>query len=309
MVTCREFFYLSADGRTNIHAVEWRGEGSPRAVVQIAHGICEYVERYDRFAHWLAERDILVVGNDHLGHGESWQEPERQGLFAEKGGWDKVVQDVETLRRKTAAENPGVPYFLLGHSMGSFVARTYLIRYPGQVAGALISGTGQMSEGLLKAGRMLSGLLMSLKGADHRSPMLKSIMFGPYNNTFRPTRTDCDWICSDNEVVDAYCQDPGCQFLPTVSLYRDMLGGMLFNGQAEHLALMDKATPVFFFAGQLDPVGEQGKGVGKAYQSFLDAGCTDVQCKLYPEGRHEVLNEVFKEQVWQDVLDWMEARK
>ena len=109
-------------------------------------------------------------------------------------------------------------------------------------------------------------------------------------------------------MVDAYCQDPGCQFLPTVSLYRDMLGGLLFIGDRENLALMHKATPAFFFAGALDPGGEQGKGGERAYQGFVQAGCTDVQCKLYPEGRHEVLNEVFKEQVWQDVLDWMEVR-
>ena len=308
MVTCREFFYLSSDGRTNVHAVAWQSENKPRAVVQIAHGICEYVERYDRFARWLAERDILVVGNDHLGHGKSWQEPERQGLFAEKDGWNKVVQDVETLRQKVVEEHAGIPYFLLGHSMGSFVARTYLICYPGRVDGALISGTGQQAEGMLKGGRALCSLLISLKGTDYRSSFLKNVMFGPYNKAFRPNRTDCDWVCSDNEVVDTYCQDPGCQFLPTVSLYRDMLGGILFIGDKDNLALMDKRTPAFFFAGALDPVGEQGKGVERAYQGFLNAGCTDVQCKLYPEGRHEVLNEVFKEQVWQDVLDWMERR-
>ena len=308
MVTCREFFYLSSDGRTNIHAVRWQGEQPPRAVVQIAHGICEYIERYDHFAHWLAERGFVVVGNDHLGHGESWQEPERQGLFAETGGWDKVVQDVEQLQSRTAAEYPGLPYFLLGHSMGSFVARTFLIRYPGRVTGALISGTAQQPTGMLKAGRALCALLAALRGADCRSAFVKQMLFGPYNRAFKPNRTDCDWICSDDEVVDFYCQDPGCQFLPTASLYRDMLGGLLFIGDREHLALMDKNTPVFFFAGALDPVGEMGKGVERAYQGFLEVGCSDVQCKLYPEGRHEVLNEVFKEQVWQDVLDWINAR-
>jgi len=308
MVTCREFFYLSSDGRTNIHAVQWQDEQPPRAVVQIVHGICEYVERYDRFAHWLAERGFVVVGNDHLGHGESWQEPEREGLFSETDGWNKVVQDVEALRARTAAAYPGLPYFVLGHSMGSFVARTHLIQYPGSFTGALISGTAQQPDLLLKAGRALCTLLAVIKGSDHRSDFVKGMLFGPYNKAFRPNRTDCDWVCSDTEVVDAYCQDPGCQFLPTVSMYRDMLGGLLFIGDRENLTLMDKSTPAFFFAGALDPVGEQGKGVERAYQGFVQTGCTDVQCKLYPNGRHEVLNEVFKEQVWQDVLDWMEAR-
>lgn len=308
MVTCREFFYLSSDGRTNIHTVVWQGEDKPRAVLQIAHGICEYVERYDHFAQWLAERGFLVVGNDHLGHGESWQEPERQGLFAEEQGWDRVVQDMERLQTRMTAEYPGLPYFLLGHSMGSFLARTFLIKYPGRVAGALISGTAQQPDGMLKAGLTLCSLLAKLKGGDHRSPFLKTMLFGSYNRAFKPNHTDCDWVCSDPEVVDAYCQDPGCQFLPTVSLYRDMLGGLLFIGDPDNLALMDKHTPVRFFAGALDPVGEAGKGVERAYQGFVNAGCTDVQCKLYPGGRHEVLNENFKAEVYADVLAWLEEK-
>ena len=308
MVTCREFFYLSSDGRTNIHTVVWQGEAQPRAVLQIAHGICEYIERYDHFAKWLAEQGIVVVGNDHLGHGESWQEPERQGLFAERDGWDKVVADVEALRARMAGEYPGLPYFLLGHSMGSFVARTHLIKYPGRLTGALISGTAQQPQAMLKAGHWLTGLLAKLKGYDYRSAFVKTMLFGPYNKACKPTRTDCDWISSDPEVVEAYCQDPGCQFLPCVSLYRDMLGGLRFVSDPANLTLMDTKTPVFFFAGALDPVGEQGKGVDRAFRGFLDAGCTDAQCKLYPGGRHEVLNEVFKEQVYADVLAWMESR-
>lgn len=308
MVTCREFFYLSSDGRTNIHAVVWQGEGEPRAVLQIAHGICEYVERYDCFARWMAQRGFVVVGNDHLGHGESWQEPERQGLFAEAQGWDKVVRDMEHLQARMAGEYPGLPYFLLGHSMGSFLARTFLIQYPGRVTGALISGTAQQPDGLLKAGLALTGLLAKLKGADYRSPFVKTMLFGPYNKAFKPNRTDCDWISSDPEVVDAYCQDPGCQFLPCVSLYRDMLGGLRFIGDPDNLALMDKSTPVLFFAGALDPVGEAGKGVERAYQGFVSAGCTDVQCRLYPDGRHEVLNESFKEEVFAHLLAWMEEK-
>lgn len=308
MVTCREFFYDSSDGRTNLHTVLWQGETSPRAVLQIAHGICEYVERYDHFARWMAERGFVVVGNDHLGHGKSWQEPERQGLFCEQDGWDKVVQDVEQLRSCMAAEYPGLPYFLLGHSMGSFVARSFLMQYPGRVTGALICGTAQQPKAMLQAGLALTGLLVRLKGYDHRSEFAKKIMFGPYNRAFKPNRTECDWVCSDNEVVDVYCQDPGCQFLPTVSLYRDMLGGLQLIADPKNLARMDKGTPVLFFAGALDPVGEMGKGVERAYQGFLQVGCTDVRLKLYSGGRHEVLNEVFREEVYQDVLDWMEAR-
>lgn len=308
MILCKDFFYLSADGQTNIHAVQWVGEETPRAVVQIAHGICEYIERYDHFARWLAERGFVVVGNDHLGHGKSWQDPARQGLFREKDGWETVLADLETLRRTTAEEYPGVPYFLLGHSMGSFLARTWLIKAPGLFSGAIISGTGQQPEKLLKGGYVLTDLLCRLRGPEHRSAMVKNLMFGSYNRAFRPNRTQHDWICGNDEVVDAYCQDPGCQFLPCVGLCRDMLGALLFLGQPDNLREMDKQTPVLFFSGQKDPVGEMGQGVERVYQGFLQAGCADVQCRLYPEGRHEVLNEQWRETVYRDVLEWMEAR-
>ncbi len=308
MQTCREFFYLSADGQTNIHAVCWQGEQPPRAVLQIAHGICDYAERFAHFANWMAARGFVVVGNDHLGHGKSWQEPRRQGMFGEKNGWQLALDDMERLRARTAAQYPGLPYFLLGHSMGSFLTRTYLIRYPGRVTGALLSGTGQQPRWLLKSGWYLSSLLTLLRGPEARSAFLKKLMFGSYNQAFRPNRTEYDWVCGNEEVVDVYCQDPGCQFLPTVSLCRDMMGGLLFLSDPENLTLLEKNTPVFLFSGEKDPVGENGAGVERVLQGYLQAGCTDVQCRLYPDGRHEVLNEVWRERVYQDVLDWMEAR-
>ena len=305
MVQRREFFYPSADGRTRIHAVCWQGEGKPRAIVQISHGICEYVERYAPFAEYLAEHGFLVVGNDHLGHGKSFQDPTRQGLFAEKDGWSLVVRDIEALRAKTAGEHPGVPYFLLGHSMGSFLARTYLIRYPGRVDGALICGTGQQPQRLLRLGLGVTEALCRVRGPRYRSAAVKQMTFGSYNRRIQPVRTPDDWVCGDESVIDAYVKDPGCQLLPTVSLYRDMLGGIRFISQPENLAKMDKTTPVFFFAGAEDPVGDYGEGVTRAYDSFVRAGCSDVKKTLYPGARHEVLNDRTRDQVWSDVLAWI----
>ncbi len=308
MHTCTEQFHLSNDGRTNIHTVCWQSETPPRAVLQIAHGICDHVGRYDHFAAWMADRGFIVVANDHLGHGKSWQDPQREGLFAEKNGWDIVLADMESLRSRTAARFPGLPYFLLGHSMGSFLARTYLVKYPGRLTGAILSGTGQQPQWMLKGGWFTAQAVTLLRGPLCRAGFLKAMMFGSYNHAFRPNRTESDWVCGNEEIVDAYCQDPGCQFLPTASLLRDMLGGLLFLSDPDNLSLMDKQTPVFLVSGALDPVGEKGAGVDRAYQGFLTAGCTDVQCKLYPEGRHEILNETWRETVYQDLLDWMEAR-
>ena len=308
MVTREEFFFPSTDGKTSLHALMWKPEAPPRAIVQIAHGICEYVGRYSAFAAFLAENGFLVVGNDHLGHGKSWQDPQREGLFAEQNGWQTVVNDMEALRVRIAGEYPGLPYFLLGHSMGSFLARTYLIRFPGRLAGAVISGTGQQAAGTVKMGRAMCRFLGKIKGSGYRSAMVKQIAFGSYSKNFQPARTENDWISSDNEVVDAYCADPGTQFLPTVTLYGDMMDGILFMADPANQKKMDKSTPIFFIAGALDPVGEEGKGVQRSYQGFVDAGCTDVRIKLYEGGRHEVLNEVFKKDVWNDVLGWLNEK-
>lgn len=308
MAECRDFFYPSADGRTQIHARCWQPEGAPRAVVQIAHGICEHIGRYDAFARWLAERGFLVVANDHPGHGQSWQEPERKGLFAETGGWQLAVGEMEALRRRTAETWPDVPYFLLGHSMGSFLTRTYLILHPGALDGAILSGTGQQGAALLAAGYGVAALMCRVKGAKHRSELLRTMMFGGYNNAFRPNRTQYDWLCGNGEAVDAYCADPLCGFLPCVGLYRDMLGGLRFIGKAENAVKMDKTTPVLFLSGTMDPVGEQGKGVDRAVALFRQAGCGDVTDKRYPGGRHEVLNEIWREDVYCDVLEWLEER-
>lgn len=308
MVNRQEGYFLSSDGKTRIHTVTWQGDTPPRAVVQLSHGICEYVGRYDAFAAWLAEQGFLVVGNDHLGHGKSWQEPEREGLFAEKDGWSRVVEDVEALRAKTAAENPGLPYFLLGHSMGSFLLRTWLIRYPGRADGAIICGTGQQSPVIVSGGLLVTGLLCLLRGPLYRSEFVKKLAFGSYNNGITPRRTENDWICSNEAVVDAYCADRGCQFLPTVSLYRDMMGGIRLISDPAQQKRMDPDTPILFIAGQEDPVGEKGKGVERAYQGFLQAGCRKVKKILYPGGRHEILNETFRAQVWEDVLQWLEEQ-
>lgn len=305
MVQRNEIFFPSTDGKTRLHALVWQSEDEPRAILQIAHGICEYAGRYDDFAAFLAENGFFVVANDHLGHGKSWQEPENEGFFAEKNGWQTAVADLEALRIRIAAEHPGLPCFLLGHSMGSFLARSYLIRYPGKLAGAILSGTGQQAAATVKMGRALCRTLQTLRGSHYRSPFVRQMAFGSYNRNFKPRRTENDWISSDPAVVDAYCADRGTQFLPTVSLYGDMMDGILFMSDPENQKKMDKNTPIFFLSGSMDPVGEEGKGVERAYQSFLAAGCADVRLRLYAGGRHEVLNEVFKAEVWDDVLHWL----
>lgn len=307
MVKTNSFRFPSADGVHQVYAAEWIPESAPRGVVQIVHGISEYVERYDRFARFLAGQGFVVCGEDHLGHGRT-AEDGVFGWFAEEKGWDKVLTDVHALRDLQREKYPGIPYFLFGHSMGSFLTRNYLICWPGDVSGAVISGTGQEPIPLIRGARALTAALVKAGRGRMRNPLVIALSLGAYNRAFVPNRTSVDWISREESVQDAYLADPFCRFLPTTGMFHDMFGGLLFIGDARNIAKMDKNTPVFFLSGEKDPVGQMGKGVVKVYNWFRDAGCTDVTLKLYRDGRHEMLNELNYEQVHKDVLDWLEAR-
>lgn len=308
MCSKREYFFPSTDGIHRIHALEWQPETPPRGVVQIAHGICEYADRYDAFARYLCAQGFAVVANDHLGHGKSWTLPEDQGYFAPRDGWSLLVEDMELLRARTAEAVPGIPYFLLGHSMGSFLARTYLFTFPGHLTGALICGTGQQSPAAVAAGKALTSVLITLQGSHHRSRLVHRLTLGDYNRGIPNPRTPCDWICQDPQVVDAYRADPDCMFLPTLGLYRDLMDGVGRIRDPRNLRKMDPALPILFFSGSEDPVGGRETGVRQVYDSFLQAGCTRLSLKLYPGCRHEVLNELGREQVYADVLCWLEQQ-
>ena len=307
MANLREFTYPSSDGIHQVHAAEWTPEnGGPRAVVQLVHGISEYILRYDGFARFLADHGFVVVGNDHLGHGGTATGPEEYGFLAEKDGWAHITDDVRLLRVLTGERYSGLPYFLMGHSMGSFVARTYLIRWPGTLDGCILSGTGQESAATVSFGKAVLAMFGAIRGYRVPCKFFNDLSIGMYNRKFAPNRTGADWISRDNNVVDAYVADPLCSFLPTAGMSRDMMEGLQFIADQNNLARMDPDLPVYFFSGDRDPVGSMGEGVRKVYGFFQDAGVRDVTMKLYPGGRHEMLNETNRDQVYQDVLAWLE---
>ena len=306
IITENNYTFTSADGETPIHVREWVPDCDINGVVQIAHGINEYIGRYADFARFLASKGFVVVGNDHLGHGESVLGPEYLGFFALDEGWYKVVADMEHLRQLSSAKWPEAPYFIFGHSMGSFLTRTYMFRYPGaQLAGVILSGTGQAPEALVAAGRFLCDGDMLKNGPFHRSEAIYNIAFGSYNKQFEPRRTNYDWLTRDKAVVDAYMKDPLCTFIPTTSLFRDMMFGISLIGRRSNLEKMNKALPVLFISGDKDPVGGSGVQVAKVYSMFIRAGMRDVFYKFYKDGRHEVLNELNRAEVYKDVLDWL----
>ena len=308
MPTFKDFYFNSSTGKNKIHARMCVPDAEPRAIVQIIHGIAEYIDRYDEFMSFLADNGIIAVGTDHLGHGKSIESDEQTGFFAYDNGWDYVVRDEEVLRLAMHENYPELPIIVFGHSMGSFMARTLLIRYPDAFNAAIISGTGNQGAALVNGGLIMGNLVTGLKGAHHYSKFLNNLAFGSYNKIYDNPKTEYDWLSRDEANVQKYIDDPLCGFIPSCSLFRDMMTGVKFITNKKNLTAMNKNMPVYFMSGDMDPVGECGKGVQKAYNNFLEAGMKDVSIKLYPGGRHEMLNEINKDEVYTDILAWLGSK-
>ena len=304
----REFTFPSADGKTSIHAVEWLPEGDIRAVLQIAHGVSEFILRYEPFAEYLNTHGFAVVGHDHIGHGESLSPGAPRMYFGPKGSWNWVTADLEQLRSLTKERFPNLPHFLLGHSMGSFLARTHLIRYPGTVDGAIIMGTGQMSGLLVAGGKLVANLEAMRLGEDSASPLISKLSFHTYNKVFAPNRTAFDWLSVNEDNVDWYINHPLCGGNPTTGLFREMLDGISFIKKPANVAKMAKNTPILFISGAMDPVGDCSKGVRRAFESFRRAGMQDISLQFYPGLRHEILCEANRQEIFHDILVWLESK-
>ncbi len=300
-----EEFFLISSGVGRIHCGLWRPKGEIKAIVQLIHGIAEHIGRYDDFAVFLAENGFLVVAEDHMGHGASIENGV-QGYF--EGGWMAAVADIKQLHDKICLDYPILPYYFLGHSMGSFLLRTYLFTYPEDAGAAVISGTGWEAPATIKAGLAVCKLEAKRLGAASTSKLLSSMMFGAYNKPFKPVRTPHDWICSVEEVVDRYEEDPLCGFDATIGLARDMLTGISMNERQENLVKMKKNLPILFVSGGKDPVGHMSQGVLACIDAFKRAGMRQITIQIYPEGRHEMLNERNREEVYRRILSWLEAR-
>lgn len=305
MVQYAEYYFPSSDGQTQIHVNEWTPDGDIRGVVQIAHGVAEYGFRYDRFARFLCDHGFVVVADDHLGHGKSQIKDSPEVYFGEKDGWWHAVDDIEELRRLTKAKYPDKPYILFGHSMGSFLSRSHLIRHAGKLDGCIICGTGHPSVPVIMGGKLVANLEIKRLGKKGYSKMADNLAFGAYNKKFRPNRTSVDWLSKNKENVDAYIADPFCGANASLGLFRDMLDGLSYITKQNNIDTMNKNQPILFIAGEEDPVGDMGKGVKKAVECFKKAGVRDVQMKLYPTLRHEILNEKEYETVQADVLTWL----
>ncbi|WP_312641562.1 alpha/beta fold hydrolase [Hydrogenoanaerobacterium sp.] len=276
------------------------------AIVQISHGMCEYIDRYHNFAEFLCGKGFMVCGNDHIGHHHSAADAAALGFFSEKDGCSHLVADVHTLTLQMKERFPGMPYFLLGHSMGSFVARCCLADFGEEYDGAIISGTGGPNP-LTGVAIKLANLLCKTQGPRKRSKLLDNLAFGKYNDRFEK-RTDKDWLTRDHAIVDAYRADPNCSFLFTNAAFRDLFTLTNLANQPTWAHRLPKNLPIFIFSGEDDPVGNYGEGVQKVYEMIKDAGLFDVALKLYKGGRHEMLNELNRNAVYEDIYEWVKRK-
>ena len=300
-------FYFASSSGIQLHGYRWEPEGQPKAIVQIIHGIAEHVLRYDDFARYLTGLGYLVVAEDHMGHGKSICEEVPQGYV--EGGWNAMAEDCYRLLTAVKAEFPETPYILFGHSMGSFLARSVLIKYPDSgIKAAIICGSAWMPGAVIQGGRLISGILNRGDGAKKPSELLQNVMFSGYDKRIDPVRTLCDWLTRDDAVVDAYMADPLCGFAPTPALANAMMNGLIYIQNRANLNRMRKDLPVRFIAGAEDPVGAYGEGVRKAAQMFIRSGMKHVSLKLYPGCRHEIHNELNKDEVYRDISDWMDSK-
>ena len=297
-------FWLTANDHTRLYVNQWIPDGSPKAVVMISHGMAEHGGRYARLAQALCAAGLGVYALDQRGHGRT-AEAGTVGLYAETDGWNKVVGDLASLNQHIGQQHSGLPIILLGHSMGSYISQAYLLHHSASVQGAVLSGSNFQPVSLYRTAAVVARLERWRQGPTGRSALIEFLSFGSFNNKFKPVRTPFDWLSRDPQEVDAYVTDPLCGFRCTNQFWLDMLGGLQQISKASNLAQIDKSLPILIMGGECDPVSE-----GKRLKDLADALTgTDhhaVSLKIYPQARHEILNETNREQVTRDLLAWLD---
>ena len=306
MVTKTEFTFLSRNGKDQCHAISWAPENTDiRGVFQIIHGMQEYTDRYDAFATFLAEQGFLVVGADHLGHGKTAATEKDLGYFGDGDIPTILVRDAHRLKKIIQEQNPGKPYFIMGHSMGSFVLRKYLAMYKKGIDGAIILSTGMMPAFITRTGIIMCNFLKIFQGDRHRSRIMDFISFGSYLKRIPDATTASDWLSDNKDAVRAYREDPFCMYMFTLNGFRNLYKLVNFTGKSKNFTKVSKDLPILVIAGTEDPVGHYGKDPVKVYELFTKLGIKDVQLKLYDGMRHELLSSLNSKDVYDFLLKWI----
>ncbi|MCI9378308.1 MAG: alpha/beta hydrolase [Eubacterium sp.] len=303
-----DFYFLSSDQKTKLHAIKWMpDEKGYHAILQITHGMQEYIGRYREFAEYFVKKGFLVVGHDCLGHGDSVQDVDEYGFFSEKHPSGTLIRDMHTFRMLVQKENKGKPYFMLGHSMGSYMLRKYITRYSKGLSGAVIVGTGCMPDRLMRVGMGTCRALAKRYGWHYRSRFVKALSFmGPYRQyDVTGQAIEKNWLTKDLRIARAFYKDPKCCFDFTVNGYYGLMEAVYYDNQVKNVLKVSKDLPILIVSGDKDPVGDMGKGTIKVYRQYKKAGITDLSLKLYAGDRHEILNETDRKAVYSDIYKWV----
>lgn len=299
---------LKSHDNTEIVFFKHTPEVDHKGVVIITHGMAEHAQRYDDFASFLNSNGFVVYAHDQRGHGKTAGSIEKLGFFAENNGWEKVSDDLAELVKLAKSENQNLPIFLLGHSMGSFISRTYIIKNSKSVDGVILSGTAGSAGLLGKIGLLITSIIMMFNKKDTPSPLLDKLSFGDFNKAFKPNRTKFDWLSRDEKQVDKYVEDPYCGTIFSVGFFNDMMKGLELVNKKETANNIRKDLPIYLFSGSKDPVSKNGKQVKGVFEMYKAASISDVSIKLYEDARHETLNETNNKEVYTDVLEWLNSK-
>lgn len=296
-------FSLAADDGVRLFGRRWLPDAPPRGVVQIAHGLAEHSGRYARFAAALNAAGYAAYASDHRGHGPACP-PADLGHFADQGGWAKAVGDLWTVTRLIAADHPSLPIVLYGHSMGSFLGRSFVAEHSDALAGAAFSGSNGRPPPIAGLGRLVARLERLRLGPRGKSALLNKMIFADFNKPFKPARTGLDWLSRDAAEVDAYIADPLCGLPFSTELAVDLLDALAALAKPESLAPIRKDLPIYVFSGEKDPVGVN---IGELIDALKAAGFSRLTTRIYVDARHEPLNETNRDEVTRDFLAWLEA--
>ncbi|MDP2245357.1 alpha/beta hydrolase [Pseudomonas sp.] len=297
-------FWLSSSDAVPLYVNHWFAEQPPKAVVMVAHGMAEHSGRYARLGAALVAAGFELYAHDQRGHGKT-AENGRLGHYADANGWDLVVGDLACLNHHIRQQHPQTPIFLLGHSMGSYIGQAYLMQHSCSLQGAILSGSNYQPPALYRAARLIARFERWRQGPTGKSALIEWISFGAFNKAFTPNRTRFDWLSRDPAEVDAYLNDPLCGLRCSNQLWLDLLDGLLQITPRHNLAQIDCKLPLLVIGGACDPVSD-GKRLTDLTTALREAGHTQVQLKIYPGARHELLNESNRDDVTADLIDWLE---
>lgn len=304
-----ENFTFKSSDQTEVFVHKWmREEQKVKGVVQISHGMAETSARYERFARVLTKNGFIVYANDHRGHGQTAENIDSLGYLGGEGAFKLLVADIAKLTDIIQVENPNLPIYLFSHSMGSFAAQRYIMDYPDKIDGLILSGSNGPQGLAVKAGQAVAKIEMLIRGRKAKSKLMNKLTFGTYNRNFKPETTGSEWLTRDEDELDKYLKNPYCGTIFPTSFYYEFLDSLEYIENEENFHKIPKNLPIFIISGDQDPVGDFGKGLIKLKARYEGQGVEDLELKLYEGARHELLNELNRDEVTQDVLNWLEKR-